>query len=266
MAKLIKVIDVTKCTACRGCQVACKNWNQNPAVIEPFTGSYQTHKDTNAETYTIVKFNEYVDPAKGVRWLFRKHQCMHCDNPACMEACPRQAYSKTEWGATLHDINRCIGCQYCHYACPWSVPKYLKREDVVTKCTLCANRVEAGLKPACVQTCPSGALQFGDQGELMAYAQERVSFLRNNGFPEATLYGVNEMGGCNVVYVLAYSPDKYGLPVNPKVSGQVSFWQNIVQPYAGWLIPLALGASVVSFFTTRLIAASERAPEEGGNE
>jgi len=287
MAKLIKVIDVTKCTACRGCQVACKNWNQNPAVIEP-TNSYQSHKDTNAETYTLVKFTEYVDPAKGIQWLFRKHQCMHCDEPACMEVCPRQAYSKNEWGATVHDPSRCIGCQYCHYACPWNVPKYLKREDIVTKCTLCANRVQAGLEsgkfkayplsdwpeqgqaaelgtyvPACVKTCPSGALRFGEESELLSYAHERVKYLRENGYPEATLYGA---GYANVVYVLGYKPEVYGLPAEPKTPGQIGFWQKIVQPYIGWLIPLALGASVVSFFTTRFIAANEGKAEEGGHE
>ncbi|MCR4399448.1 MAG: 4Fe-4S dicluster domain-containing protein [Syntrophomonadaceae bacterium] len=304
MAKLTKLIDVSKCTACRGCQVACKNWNQNPATIEPFKGYLQTHKDTNAETFTIVKMDEYVDPAMGLRWLFRKHGCFHCENPACLEVCPRQAYSKNEWGATVHNPERCIGCQYCTYACPWHVPKYLKREDIVRKCTLCANRVDAGLEkgtfkdyplenwpeggtsgpepafgparelatfvPACVKTCPAGALSFGERERQIQKALERVQVLRARGFVEANVYGLDQMGGLNVMYVLQYRPETYGLPAQPKPMGQVAFWQNIVKPYAGWLIPVALGTSVISFFTTRLLGAGKdlhgHGHEEGGEE
>ncbi|MBC7075036.1 MAG: 4Fe-4S dicluster domain-containing protein, partial [Syntrophomonadaceae bacterium] len=124
MARMTNLYDVSKCTACRGCQVACKDWNQLPAVIEPFTGNYQTHESTNGDTYTIVKFIEHEDPVEGVQWNFLKFQCMHCFDPACMQACPRNAISQTEWGAVIKDYDKCIGCQYCTYACPFEIPKY----------------------------------------------------------------------------------------------------------------------------------------------
>lgn len=263
---MCNMYDASKCTACRGCQVACKNWNQLPAVIEPFKGNYQTHKDTNGETYTIVRFIEHEDPVDGVRWNFLKYQCMHCFDPACMQACPQGALSITEWGAVIKDVDKCIGCQYCSYACPFFIPKYLKREDKVTKCTLCYERVEAGEIPACVKTCPSGALKFGNREELVAEAEERVKFLRANGFPRATIYGKLELGGTNNLYILTDTPDKYGLPINPKIPGQIPFWQNWVQPYFGWLVPLALAGSAFSFVTTRILANKHGAHEEGGHE
>lgn len=253
MANMTNLYDATKCTACRGCQVACKNWNQNPAWIEPFKGNYQTHEDTNAHTFTIIKMNETED-GMGVKWYFSKHQCMHCSDPACMKVCPRGAISKTKWGAVVKDYDKCIGCQYCAAACPFNVPKYDGDKDVVTKCTLCSERVEAGLTPACAKTCPAGALKFGDREELLAEARERVKYLRANGFPNANIYGVTELGGLNKIYVLGDTPDKYGLPVNPKVSSVIPAWQNVIQPWVGLLIPIALAGSALSFVTTRVLA------------
>lgn len=267
MARMTNLYDVSKCTACRGCLVACKDWNQLPAVIEPFTGSYQAHEDTNGDTYTIMRFREYEDdPAGDVRWNFLKYQCMHCFDPSCLKACPRQAYSITEWGAVVHDPDRCIGCQYCTYACPFSIPKYSKRDDKVTKCTLCADRVTEGMTPACARTCPTGALKFGNRNELLAEAEDRVHFLRANGFPRATIYGKLELGGLNKLYVLTDTPDKFGLPINPHMPKNISFWQNAVQPYFGWLIPLALAGSAFSFVSTRILAMKHGEHEEGGHE
>jgi len=266
MANLTNLYDTSKCTACRGCQVACKNWNQLPASIKPFKGYYQTHDDTDGDTFTIVRMTEYEDPVDGVRWDFLKYQCMHCLDPACMKVCPRGAYSKTDFGATLHDPDKCIGCQYCTYACPFQIPKYRKREDKIAKCTLCADRVQEGLQPACVTTCAPGALKFGDRDELLVYAEERVKYLRQNGYPKATIYGKLELGGLNKLYILCYEPEYYGLPKNPKVPGQIPFWQNYVQPYFGWLIPLALAGSAFSFVTTRVLANKNGDHHEGGHE
>ena len=86
MANKANLYDVSKCTACRGCIIACKDWNQLPAVIEPFKGNYCTHEDTNGDTFTIMRFiEEETDPADDVKWHFLKYQCMHCFDPACMK-------------------------------------------------------------------------------------------------------------------------------------------------------------------------------------
>ncbi|MGE5381442.1 MAG: 4Fe-4S dicluster domain-containing protein [Methylocystaceae bacterium] len=262
--KMANLYDTSKCTACRGCSVACKNWNQLPGLKTEFKGSYQVEEGLNADTFTLIKFFEYEDNMDGLQWDFIKFQCMHCEHPACMEVCPRKALTKTEWGAVVKDYDKCIGCQYCAYACPFQVPQYEKRADVVTKCTLCAERVGNGQKPACAQTCPTGALIFGDRDELLGIAEDRVAYLRKNGFPRAQVYGKLELGGLNNLYVLHDSPDKFGLPVNPKVAGQVRFWQRGVQPYVAWLIPLALAGSAFSFVTTRVLK-NMQSHGEGGN-
>lgn len=266
MANLTNLYDVSKCTACRGCMVACKDWNQLPASIKPFKGDYQNQKDTNGDTYTIVKFFEDEDPVKGLQWNFLKYQCMHCFDPACAKVCPQQAYSKTEWGATYHKPELCIGCQYCTYACPFMIPKYRKREDKIAKCNFCYDRIVEGLTPACARTCPTGALKFGERDELMQIAEERAKYLQANGFPRATIYGKIELGGLNKLYVLTDTPDKFGLPIDPKIPANISFWQNWVQPYFGWLIPLALAGSAASFVSTRILANKNGDHSEGGHE
>jgi formate dehydrogenase iron-sulfur subunit len=99
----------------------------------------------------------------------------------------------------------------------------------------------------------------------MQQAEERAKFLRANGFPRATIYGKIELGGLNKIYVLTDTPDKFNLPVDPKVSANTWVWQDWIKPYAGWLIPVALGASAVSFVTNRLINKGDD-HAKGGHE
>jgi formate dehydrogenase iron-sulfur subunit len=272
--------DNSKCSACRGCIVACKDSNQLPGksdvppssfvsglTEERFRGNYSTKESTDGNTFTILTYNEHVDPAAGLHWNFLKFQCMHCIEPQCEKVCPQNAYTKNEWGATVQDPSKCIGCQYCVTACPFEIPKYRKHTDTITKCTLCVERVNEGLKPACARTCPTGALTFGYRDELLLQARERVKFLQANGFPRATIYGENELGsGTNKLYVLTDTPDKFGLPVDPKIEGNTIFWQDWVKPYAGWLIPIALAGSAISFVTSRLVANKQGDHSEGGHE
>ncbi len=276
MARMTNLYDTSKCSACRGCVIACKDWNQLPGEVRKFSGSYDALEDTNGDTFTIIKMLEHEDPVDGLSWNFVKYQCMHCFDPACKQVCPAGVYSITEWGAVVQDLDKCIGCRYCEYGCPFMIPKYRKRVDLSTKCTLCNDLVGQedyrGLPtmPACARTCPTDALVFGERNELMRQAEDRARFLQANGFPRATIYGKLELGGLNKIYVLTDTPDKFGLPVDPKVSGTISGWQNWIQPYAAWLIPLALAGSAISFVTTRLLANKygdhDEAHQEGGHE
>lgn len=263
MASFGYLVDTTKCTACRGCMVACKQWNQLPAETTTFRGSYQNHPDLTANNYTVLFFNEYEDNGQ-IRWNFTKRQCMHCLDPACVKVCPQKALSKTKTGAVVKDLKKCVGCQYCTYACPFQVPKYDKETDKTTKCYLCSERTAEGELPACVKACVTGALQFGERDEILAIARKRVEEIKDR-YPRADVYGEKEVGGTNILYVLGDSPEKHGLPVSPKVSSLTAGWQNYVKPYGPWLLALTGAACVFSFFSSRLLRAGQTSHKEGKN-
>ncbi|MDH7576328.1 MAG: 4Fe-4S dicluster domain-containing protein [Bacillota bacterium] len=260
MENLGLLVDTTKCTGCRGCQVACKQWNQLPAEPTTFKGTYQNHPDLTANNFTILTYHEYEEDGQ-LKWYFTKRQCMHCLDPACMKVCPQKAISQTATGAVVRDMAKCVGCQYCTYACPFHVPKYNASIDKVTKCSLCVNRVAEGLEPACVKACVTGALQFGKRDELLALAKQRVDSLLSL-YPRANIYGETEAGGTNILYVLTDFPGKYGLPEDPKVSPVTIAWNDYIKPYGPWLIALTAAGSILSFFTTRLLGAGKAAHEE----
>ncbi|MGD0154010.1 MAG: 4Fe-4S dicluster domain-containing protein [Thermacetogeniaceae bacterium] len=257
MANKGYLVDTTKCIGCRGCVVACKNWNQLSAEPSKFTGSYQTIKDFSGNTFTYIGFNEYEENGQ-MKWFFTKRQCMHCLDPACAKICPQKALSKTDTGAVVRDMSKCVGCQYCAAACPFHVPRYNAKIVKETKCSLCSERVAEGALPACVKACITGALKFDDRDKLLALAKERVSSLKATN-PQATVYGEAEAGGTNVLYVLADLPSKYGLPGNPQTSAVTQAWKNYVKPYAPWLIALTAAGSLFSFFSTRVLKVGQAA-------
>src|SRR5690554_1098742 len=225
MANIV-LIDTHKCMACRGCQVACKDWNQLPAGITKFRGTYTNPPNLQPHTWTHMVFNETDEG----RWLFAKYACMHCTEAACVDVCPAGAVSHTKNGTVWHDVDKCIGCGLCVENCPFNVPHLDKLSNKMGKCTGCIERTTNGLKPACVATCPNGALEYGDRDELIAKAQQRVKDLKEKGFTQAHLYGADEMGGLGRVYILTQQPDAYGLPVNPKYSASTYLWQTARLP------------------------------------
>ncbi len=214
MALMAKLIDITKCTGCRACQVACKQWNQLPAEVEAFKGSLQTHAQCGWQTWTVVKFFERTNDGK-FEWLFRKHGCMHCQDATCISTCPKGAFCRSDVGSVIRDSTVCIGCGQCVKECP-----YLASEvgidasgKYARNCRFCWDRVASGLTPACAKTCTTGAIQFGDRTAMIEAANARVNEIKSR-FPAANVYGVNEMRGTLVIYVLAYAPDTYGLTAN----------------------------------------------------
>ena len=163
------LIDMTKCTGCRGCQVACKQWNQLKAEKTTFFSGegYQNPPAMSEHTFTRIKFRDYQKNGQN-EFAFYKEMCMHCNDPACASVCPVGAFRKTPEGPVVYDAKRCIGCRFCMVACPFGVPKYewSKAFPLVRKCTGCYSRVKEGLKPACATTCPS-AITYGNRGEMI---------------------------------------------------------------------------------------------------
>lgn len=259
MAKSM-LIDNSKCTGCKACQVACKQWNELPADDVEFVGSYESPQQFSGNTWTRVRFKEYSDDNK-FNWIFTKMGCVHCTDAACEKVCPVQAISHTEFGTVIVDETKCIGCGTCASNCTFQVMSLDEEAKKAKKCTFCLDRLNHGETPACAKTCPSEAITFGDREEIINLAQERLEKLRNGTFPNADVYGIDELDGMGVIYILAEGRDnaeeKYGLPSDPQVSTSALIWHYALRPIK--ILPMAaVGISLLfSKFETK------KAEEEG---
>ncbi|MBR1398126.1 MAG: 4Fe-4S dicluster domain-containing protein [Selenomonadaceae bacterium] len=233
MAKEMAMLhDVARCSACRACMVACKQWHNLPADFStPFEGQYQSHKDLTSTTYNLIKMQERIDDKGKFHWDFIKFQCMHCQDPACMKGCPEGAISRLDSGAVVIDEDKCVGCGYCTTNCPFNVPRVDPDRNKSTKCDLCYDRIEKGMVPSCAKTCTAQAIEFGTIAEMRDLARSRIIAIKDN-FPNANLYGVepNGVGGTHMMYVLPEKPSVYGLPEDPKTPASINLWKDIVRP------------------------------------
>jgi len=203
--------DATKCIGCRGCQVACKQWNQRKADQTSNTGSLENPPQMTAKTVTKIRFTELEYNGK-FQTVFTKLQCMHCEHPACAEACPVAALQKRPEGPVTYDDNRCFGCRYCMVACPFGIPNFDWDTPLpwIRKCTFCFDRQSGGLKPACVTTCPTGALKFGNRDDLLVEARARIKAAPASYVDH--IYGEKEVGGTSWLLLSPVPFDKVGLP------------------------------------------------------
>lgn len=208
-----RLIDVSKCIACRACQVACKQWNELAAVDTEQQGTYENPPQLSANTWIKVEFRE-----RPYEWLFRAHTCMHCTNAGCEQVCPTGAISH-QGEVVFIDQEWCTGCGYCVQACPFHVPHKDEITGTARKCTFCINRITKGLEPACAKTCPPGAIQFGERSELIATAYNRAEILVTRyGYRSAQIYGEHELGGLHTIYILTDRPSVFGLPEDPRIA------------------------------------------------
>ena len=240
MAEKAIMFDSSRCSACKGCQVACKCWNLLPSPLElnsqEWSGSLQNPPDLDKNTRLIITFDEKPRETYGVDWAFGRRSCNHCTDAACVQVCPSGClYKDEETGFTVFDSDKCIGCQFCRSACPFDVPRHsgvgLAGGNIrINKCTACIDRVKNDRVPACVNTCQPGALMFGDRDEMIAEAERRAQLMRDKGFESARVYGAEELGGLHTIHVLKYPIEQYKLPENPTISPLVGAM--------GWMKPI----------------------------
>ena len=190
------LIDIKRCIGCLSCEAACKQLHGFSADPEP------TLSDT---AFTVVE-------TRGDKFV--RKLCMHCQDPACVSACPVEALGKTSLGPVVYNADKCIGCRYCMLACPYQVPRYqwTKLAPFVKKCDLCAGRIKNGGTLACVEACPAQASVFGNRDELIAEAWSRI---RNDSSYVPQVYGVEELGGSCVLFVSDVPFDKLGFKPAP---------------------------------------------------
>ncbi|MFA5844389.1 MAG: 4Fe-4S dicluster domain-containing protein [Coriobacteriia bacterium] len=251
MAENAILYDSSKCSACKGCSVQCKQWNMLPSSLVKdgyeFTGSYQSMSDLNGDTRLLIEFRE-EDTTSGIEWAFSRRACFHCTNAACAEACPVGAISKLDDGTVNLDRAKCVGCKYCNAACPFGVPKFRGELGVSNKCTLCNDRTARGLLPACVKTCPAHALSYGPRADMIAAGKKRVEDLQAEGFDKAELYGESEMGGMHSLFVAKFGLDAHGLVRDPKAPDSIALW-HLLKPLTGLGVAAVFGGLGISFLT-----------------
>lgn len=258
--------DSTLCIGCQVCMDACKKANGMPGVQSGPLKLWENPKDLSSDTLNIIK--KYKS-GKGVNkdrvedgFAFIKRQCMHCEEPACASACPASAMEKDpDTGIVTYDEGACIGCRYCQVACQFNIPKFQWEEPFpkIVKCQMCDHLIPAGGIPACCNHCPTGASLFGPVNALLEEVKRRKAITpgTETNYPIATLnsgksamhpapayidhvYGENEIGGTQVLYLSGIPFDLLGLPELPETS-YASLAENIQHTlYKGMLAPLAL--------------------------
>jgi len=216
--------DTTVCIGCKACEVACKNWNQLPSthggVSEMSGDSYDNTRKLDGTHWRHVKFIEQFDGPYNGRWLMMSDVCKHCVQAGCLEVCPTGAIIRTEFDTVVIQSDVCNGCRACIAACPFGVIDMNHVSGTAQKCTLCYDRMQVGLEPACSKACPTDSIQFGPISELRVRAGKRLEQLKAQGEARAQLYGDDPngpLGGLNSFYLLVDNPEVYGLPKKPQL-------------------------------------------------
>jgi anaerobic dimethyl sulfoxide reductase subunit B (iron-sulfur subunit) len=152
-------VDIARCTGCKACQVACKDKSNLPLGVRwRRVFQYEGGEWIEGQDGLMIPSSLYA--------YFVSSACAHCENPICAEVCPAQAISKREDGIVLIDQDKCIGCRYCSWACPYGAPQFNEAVGTMTKCNMCYDLVDKGERPACVEACPYRAMDFGQLDEL----------------------------------------------------------------------------------------------------
>jgi len=245
--------DTTLCVGCRSCEVACyevnelaplqakwKRKDKRPAVDDDSV--FDKVRGTSDLAYTVV--NRHQEATATAPAVYRKHQCMHCNEPCCASVCFVNAFEKTPEGPVLYHADVCVGCRYCIMACPYDALAYEYDAPLtprVVRCTMCLDRIRKGQDPGCADACPNGAITFGKREELLEVARDRIA-----KHPERYLnhvFGEHEFGGTSWLVLGGVALGKLGLPENASheplpalTEGALSLVPVIVSAWPGLLL------------------------------
>lgn len=218
--KMAVCYDTQSCIKCFACIVSCStenrmrlqrdyNYSVEKSMVEPY----------HHLNYLRVECNEKGTFPNVTQIAAFKH-CQHCENPKCMDICPTLAISKKDTGAVVIDADKCVGCQSCKDACPYDIPVFSKDTGKTYKCTMCHDRLTAGLPTACSAACPSVAIFSGSAEEVIAEAEKRAAHYSKVFNKKYFVYGADKVN--NTVGTLSYmtiapveNRDDYLLPADP---------------------------------------------------
>ncbi|MGI8421934.1 MAG: 4Fe-4S dicluster domain-containing protein [Gaiellaceae bacterium] len=263
--------DTSVCIGCKACEVACKEWNMVPDKGFDLTGeSYDNTSELSADSWRHVAFieqqkpisvdvqeaglGEEREPGFDFRWLMSSDVCKHCTHAGCLDVCPTGAIFRSEFGTVVIQDDVCNGCGYCVTACPFGVISKRERDGDggMHKCTLCYDRLQDDMEPACAKACPTQSIQFGPLDELRERAATRLETVRAEGVDDARLYLATPddgIGGAGAFFLLLDEPEVYGLPPDPVVP--------TAQLGTIWGAALLAGAALVAGVAGAFLGGSE---------
>lgn len=206
-------IDTTRCTACRGCQIACKEWKGLPVEKTLQRGTHQNPPDLSSSTIKLVRFNEHLVNNK-VEWYFFPDQCRHCIEAPCKYTADNTGVDDAiiknqDTGAIIYtEQSKKISKEQFEEirdSCPYNIPRRDEKTGMLVKCNMCIDRVQNNLLPICVKTCPTSTMNFGDEKDMRKLADERLNLLKTE-YPKAKLIDPGEV---NVIYLIVDDDEKY---------------------------------------------------------
>ncbi len=201
------LVDTSKCTACRGCQIACKQWNGLPATETKNLGTYENPVDLSADTWKIVRFSEGTVPSGAPFWYFFSEQCRQCLSPGCMaESEKGEIVQDEKTGAVIFTPKtKNLNYEAAREGCPYDIPRQNPKTKELFKCTMCFDRITNNMIPACVKSCPTGAMVFGERPKILEQVKARVQELSKK-YPKAQAINPDEV---RVIYIVTDDPKKY---------------------------------------------------------
>lgn len=262
------LVDLSRCIGCRSCEAACNKEQKLPDPNLPFddmsvfdqTFHHGTQKRrTDESAYTVVnRYNpEGGDP------IYRKVQCNHCAEPACLTSCFVNAYTKTREGAVIYNGSVCVGCRNCMIACPFNAPAYSYSSAfgaVIKKCIFCYDtRLKDGLPPACVEICPQEALTFGKRKDLLKIGHQRIQ--THPGRYIDRIYGEKELGGTHWMYLSPVPVEEVGFDPRPGNEPIISH----VKDFLG-VVPMVLAIWPALFTGFHLLAKKQEGHDDHDHE
>lgn len=200
------VVDLGKCIGCQACTVACIMENRVPEnAFRTFVSTYEVNEGKKTGTYMLPRL------------------CNHCAKPACIPVCPTGATFQRQDGAVVVDGDRCVGCAYCVQACPYDARFINHETGTADKCTFCVQRIDAGLLPACVETCVGGARIFGDLNDATSTVRRVI-----DAAPARVKVLKPEQATAPEVFYIGLEPRFQG-----RVDGQPTLWRPVERAEVG---------------------------------